>query len=143
MVRCTFLLMKTKSPISPDAANTRHKRHVWIGMSIYVVTLLACVKLIKATPPGPLHYLLAILPTLPVIWVMWSLFSFLTHADELQRRVHLEALAVAAGVTAFLSLTYGFLEDFAGLPHIPAWWTFVVIDMVWGATGCVLWRRYR
>ena len=67
----------------------------------------------------------------------------LSRTDELQRRVYLESLAIAAGVTAFLSLTYGFLEDFAGLPHIPAWWTFVLIGTVWGATSCLLWRRYQ
>src|SRR5580704_11543224 len=95
---CMFYFYPMNTPrLSPDAANRRHKRNVWIGMSIYVVAILGCAKLIKATPLGPLHYLLALLPTLPVIWVMWSLFNFITHADELQRRVHLEALAVAAG----------------------------------------------
>ena len=128
---------------NPDAAFRHHRRRVWIAMSIYVAAILICVKVIKHTPEGPLHYVLALLPTLPVIWLMWSLYVFLTQADELQRRVHLEALALAAGATAFLSLTYGFLEEFAGLPHIAAWWTFVLIDIVWGATSCVLWRRYK
>jgi hypothetical protein len=68
---------------------------------------------------------------------------YLTQADELQRRVHLTSLSLAAGVTAFLTLTYGFLEDFAGFPHIPAWWTFVLIDLVWGASSCLLWYRYK
>lgn len=136
--------MNTNRPLSPDAADRRHRRRVWIGMCVYVVLILGCIYLIKhAAPSTPLKVVLALLPTLPVIWLMWSLFEFLTHADELQRRVHLTALSMAAGVTALLSLTYGFLEDFAGLPHIPAWWTFVVIDMVWGATACVLWRRYK
>lgn len=134
--------MNTKR-ISPDKATRRYKVGVFVAMSLYVVVLFTCVHYLKTTPPGALRYLLAILPTLPVIWVMWSLCVYLTHADELQRRVQLESLAVAAGVTACLTLTYGFLEEFAGLPHIPAWWTFVLIDLVWGATGCVLWRRYR
>jgi hypothetical protein len=112
-------------------------------MSLYTVLILGCVYLIKHSQPGPLRYVLAILPTLPVIWVMWSLYVFLTRADELQRRLHLESLAVAAGVTAFLTLTYGFLEEFAGLPHIAAWWTFIVIDVVWGATHCILRYRYK
>lgn len=135
--------MNTKPRLSPDAAARRHRTHVLVAMSLYVLTLFICVKVLKTTPPGNLRILLALLPTLPVIWVMWSLYVFLTRADELQRRVHLEALAVAAGITAFFSLTYGFLEQFAGFPHIAAWWTFVLIDLVWGAYGCVLWCRYK
>lgn len=135
--------MKTNAAISPDAAAQHHKNLVKVAMSLYAVMLLACVYCIKRTPPGPLHIVLALVPTLPVIWIMCSLVVFLSRTDELQRRVYLESLAVAAGVTAFLSLTYGFLEDFAGLPHIPAWWTFVLISTVSGATGCLLWRRYR
>ena len=129
--------------MNPEAAHRRHKYHVWVAMSLYVVVLLVCVRILKTTPPGTLRAVLALLPTLPVIWVMWSLYVFLTRADELQRRVHLEALAVAAGVAAFFTLTYGFLEQFAGFSHIPAWWTFILIDMVWGATSCVLWQRYK
>lgn len=113
-------------------------------MSLYVVLLLGSTYIIKhGAPSASMKVVLALIPTLPVIWVMWSLYVFLDHADELQRRVHLTSLSMAAGVTAFLTLTYGFLEDFAGFPHIPAWWTFVVIDLVWGATSCVLWCRYK
>lgn len=136
--------MNTKSRISPDTASRRHRLRVIVAMSLYLVVLLTCTHYLKHSAlTGALRVLLALLPTLPVIWVMWSLFDFLRHADELQRRVHLESLSVAAGVTAFLSLTYGFLEEFAGFPHIAAWWTFVLIDMVWGAYGCVLWHRYK
>jgi hypothetical protein len=136
--------MNTKTPLSPDVAQRRQQLHTRVAMSLYAVLLMACIYLIKHTAPStPVKALLALIPTLPVIWVMWSLYVFLTRADELQRRIHLTALSMAAAVTAFLTLTYGFLEDFAGLPHIAAWWTFVVINIVWGATSCLLWRRYR
>ena len=135
--------MNIQARINPEAAGRRQRIHVLVAMSLYVVVLFACIRYLKTTPPGALRYALALLPTLPVIWVMWTMYVYLARADELQRRVHLEALSLAAGVTGFLCLTYGFLEDFAGLPHIPAWWTFVLMDAVWGAAGCVLWRRYK
>lgn len=133
--------MNTK--LNPDLAKKRHQWQVLGGMTVYVVVLFICGRYLKLNPPQGLKLLLALLPTLPVIWVMWSVIRYLGQTDELQRRVHLESLAIAAGVTAFLTLTYGFLEAFAGLPHIEAWWTFVVIDLVWAGTGCVLWRRYK
>jgi len=129
--------------LNPDLAKKRHQYQVLAAMSLYTVALLACMHFLRQDPPAPLRVVLALLPTLPVVWVMWSVIRFLGQTDELQRRVHLEALAIAAGATAFLSLTYGFLEDFAGFPHVAAWWTFVLIDIVWAATGCVLWRRYK
>jgi len=136
--------MNTKPRLNPDTAHRHHRIRVIVAMSIYVLLLLGSVYFIKHGHPGPaLTVVLALLPTIPVIYVMWSLYVYLEQADELQRRVHLTSLSMAAGVTAFLTLTYGFLEDFAGFPHIPAWWTFVVIDLVWGATSCVLWCRYK
>lgn len=136
--------MNTSTRLNPDQAHRRHRLQVIVAMSIYAALLLGCVTLIKHQHPvGPMLVALALLPTLPVIWVMGSLYVYLTQADELQRRVHLTSLSMAAGVTAFLTLTYGFLEDFAGFPHIPAWWTFVVIDLVWGASSCLLWYRYK
>ncbi len=136
--------MNTKSRLNPDIAHRRHRVRVIVAMSIYVALLMGSVYFIKHGHPGPtLTVVLALLPTVPVIWVMWSLYVYLTQADELQRRVHLTSLSMAAGVTAFLTLTYGFLEDFAGFPHIPAWWTFVLIDIVWGVSSCLLWWRYK
>jgi len=136
--------MNSKPRLNPDIAHRHHRVRVIVAMSIYVLLLLGSVYYIKHQhPTGPLLVTFALAPTLPVIWVMWSLYVYLTQADELQRRVHLTSLSMAAGVTAFLTLTYGFLEDFAGFPHIAAWWTFIVIDMVWGVTSCVLWCRYK
>lgn len=135
--------MSTAPRLSPDVASRHYRVHVIVAMTLYLATLLICVKLIQATSSAPLHVILALIPTLPVIWVMWCLYLFLTRADELQRRVHLTALSVAAGVAAVLTLTYGFLEQFAGFPHIAAWWTFVLIDVVWGAVSSLLFRRYK
>ena len=129
--------------LSPDKAKKHHQRQVVVAMAVYCVALIASGHYLNLNPPQGLKLLLAVLPTLPVIWVMLSVIRYLSQTDELQRRVHLESLAIAAGVTALLTLTYGFLEAFAGLPHIEAWWTFVVIDLVWAGTGCVLWRRYK
>lgn len=33
--------------------------------------------------------------------------------------------------------------DVAGFPRVAAWWTFILIDMVWGSTVCVLSHRYK
>ena len=135
--------MNTPKPISPDAACRRYNLTIFAAMAVYVVVLLACVYELKHTPPGPWRAVLALLPTMPVFWAMWSVIVYLRHTDELQRRIFVDALAIAAGVIGALALTYGFLEDFAGFAHVPAWWGFVIMDFVWGASVCVLRLRYR
>ena len=113
------------------------------GMALYAVFVWVCVQLLKQMPSGPLRISLALLLAIPVAWVIWAVVRYLKFADKLQRRVQLEALSIAAGVTAFLSLSYGLLEDLGGLPAVSAWWGFVILDMVWACTSFVLFRRYR
>jgi len=135
--------MNNKLPISPDAAKKRYQWQVLIAMIIYMVVVFICVKLLKHPQPAAVRITLALLPALPVVWVMWSVIWYLRVADELQRRVHLESLSIAAGATAFISLTYGLLENLAGFPMVSAAWGFVILDLIWGATACILFRRYK
>src|SRR5579871_4093545 len=136
--------MKTPTYISPDRAKKQYRVQMMVAMTLYVVAVLSCAYYLKhGNPQGALKVTLAMLPTLPVIWVMWALVVYLRRADELERRVHTTALSIAAGATALVCLVYGFMEDFAGFPHLAAWWYFVLIDMVWGAACCVLWKRYK
>ena len=135
--------MNAKPRITPAVANRRYQVHLVVAMVIYVVLVAISVNLLKSGHSGTVRVLLALMPALPIVWVLWAVIRYLGEADELQRRVHLEALSIAAGAAAFLSLTYGLLEDLAGFPHFSAWWTFVVIDMIWGPTSCILWRRYK
>ena len=63
--------------------------------------------------------------------------------DELQRRIHLEALAFAFAATAILGTAYGFLIN-AGLPEID-WGAWIWPGMValWVVGLVIANRRYR
>ena len=63
--------------------------------------------------------------------------------DELQYRIHLEAMTGAFAATAVLITTWGFLEK-AGVPA-PRWglWAWPVMVALWGCSLLVLGRRYR
>lgn len=135
--------MQTKQALSPAVASRRYQTRVAVAMVLYMALIAATVHLLKSGVVGPLRIALALLPALPIAWVMAAVIRYLSQADELQRRVHVEALAIAAGVAAFLSLSYGLLEDMVGFPRLPLWWMFMVIDLVWAGAACILWRRYR
>lgn len=74
-----------------------------------------------------------------IVFPVWSL----RHLDELQRKIQLEALAIAFIGTAVLGAGYGFLQS-AGLPQID-WGTFIWPAMVglWAIGYAVASRRYR
>ena len=115
-----------------------------IGASVaYLVLRVLCRHFLDGGAEGGLRVALAALPALPVLWMLWSVHRYLSRADELHRRVHLEALGIAAGVTAAFSIVYGLLEESAGFPHLTARWAILLIGLSWVASGCVLWRRYR
>lgn len=121
------------------------RRYVWqmlILMAAYVVILLASIHALKTGHFSPLFTdLIAVTPALPLFGVVASVIQFMLSVDELQRQIHLEALAIAAGVTAALAITYTFLEG-VGLPHSQAWWAFACIDLVWALSLPIVKRRY-
>jgi hypothetical protein len=55
--------------------------------------------------------------------------------DEFVRLRSLQALALAGGVTAGFTLTYGFLEN-AGLPRISAFTVWMVFGGSWAVVSC-------
>ena len=55
-------------------------------------------------------YLAAWMPALPFVLLMWLLIRGIRGADELERRIHLEALVVAFPVTMLILMVLGLLE---------------------------------
>lgn len=137
-------------PMMNDTKRTDRERRIGrrytiqiIGlMLVYVAVLFASIAALKGTHFSPaLRALIAVTPALPMFGVVAVVIQFMLSIDELQRQIHLEALAIAAGITAALAITYTFLEG-VGLPHSQAWWAFVCIDIIWAGSLPFIQRRY-
>jgi hypothetical protein len=76
----------------------------------------------------------AALPVLPAIAAMVAFVRFLRTMDELQRRIHFEALVIAFAAAILITFSYGFLET-AGLPAIPWIWIAPMMIVLWGVTA--------
>lgn len=135
--------MSTNQILPPEIASRRYQTQAVIGTVLFIVLVTCIAGPAREGTHGPWRTIVALLPMLPLIWTFWAVVQYLGRADELVRRVNLEALAVAAGFTAFLSLAYGLLEDLAGFPHIALWWIFVAVDLFWALAALILWRRYQ
>lgn len=81
-------------------------------------------------------------PILPATVATWAFFAMLRDADELERRIHHQALAFAFTVTFAACLAYSLLEDL-GLPPISAFWWWFIAAMSWGVGLTIYSRKYR
>jgi hypothetical protein len=129
--------------ISPAKADRQVGLRIAAGAIAYVALRILSEHLMQGMPQGGLRTALAVFPALPVLWMLWSVHLHLTRTDELHRRVHMQALGVAAGVTAAFSIVYGLLEESAGFPYLSVRWGIMLIGLTWVASGMVLWRRYK
>ncbi|HET7923167.1 MAG TPA: hypothetical protein VFM15_10480 [Gammaproteobacteria bacterium] len=131
-----------KKPVSPARLNRRHQLEVLVGVAAYTLVLVLSIELLKQGITGLGRVLLALSPMLPAAFIVWSVFRNITRLDELQRRIQTESLALAAAGTAFLGLTYTFLEGSAGFPRLGAWWAWASVGLIWAIARLVLRRRY-
>ncbi|MFY7864655.1 hypothetical protein [Roseateles sp.] len=90
----------------------------------------------------PWRDLLALSPMLPGALVVWAILRQLSRLDELQRRVQLEALAMAFAGTAFISFSYGFLEGL-GYPRLSMFVIWPLMAGLWMLGLVLASRRYK
>jgi len=123
-------------------ARTQYRRFMMLALAAYAAILGPAIPLIDAYPESAWRIPLAIAPILPFIYGIFVYVRYLRMVDELQRRIALEALAIAFGASAAITFGYGLLQ-FAGLPD--ANWSFVWIVMggSWILGGLYADRRYR
>ncbi|MEO8061219.1 MAG: hypothetical protein ABI821_00585 [Pseudomonadota bacterium] len=118
--------------------DVRRKYHLELGVSmgLYLVMLAGSLAIAKTMEPGSLRTALLITPVIPIGLTIWAIARQFRRVDEFVRLRTLESLAIAAAVTAGLSLTYGFLEG-AGFPRLSMFWVWGVMGFVWGAFQCL------
>lgn len=111
-------------------------------MIAYPLMLFLSSWLLRQYPSALWTPLVAVLPVVPVLFGLRAFLRFLNRLDEMQQKVQLNAIALAAGATAIICLTLGFLEN-AGLPMLSLIWVFPMMVAIWGVATAVVARRYR
>lgn len=95
--------------------------------------------------PTWLRVAAALLPVGPTVAALWSIANGLRESDELQRRVHLEALAIAYPLAILLLMTLGLLELAIGLN--PNDWSYrhvwIYLPIFYFVGLVIAWRRYK
>lgn len=128
-------------------ASRDYRRRMWPAMLVYVAAVLASSWLLKHyVIATPLRALIAIAPALPITFVMFAYLRYLRTVDEMQRRIEMEAVGIAALFVSQLYLAGGFLQigkviDVqAGVAMI---WVFPLMCLCYGVGKFFAMRRYR
>jgi hypothetical protein len=147
-----FLLgavLKARLPDSCDTATPalrrRYLREFVPAMAAYVVLVTLSVWLLKRVDAPALRAVVALMPVPAVALAVRAIMRYIRDADELQRRIELEAVSIA---TAFVSLGYltaGLLQS-AKVIDIPSSvamiWVFPLLCLGYALVKVAVSRRY-
>lgn len=108
--------------LGPHGAR-RIGRSVGIAIGVFLVLFLAARFLLELdTLSTAARVTIALAPLPAFAWFLWSFVQSVSLADELERRIQLEALAVAFPLTISLLMTLGLLQ--IAVPLSPDDWSY-------------------
>lgn len=126
------------------SAARRYTRDIVFASGLYAVFVVAGATATRTLDlPQWAIACVALAPLLPAMLMLRAYLVLIAAVDEFQRRIQSEAIIVAAGVVGFSSFAYGFLEEWAGFPHLPLIWVLPALIGVWGIALGVIRRRYQ
>ena len=127
------------------AAGRRYLKRFFPTMTAYVVALFGATWALRHyDPQGIALILLSVLPALPIIGVIGVMGLYLLEEKDEYLRARI-VTAMLVGLALMLSITsaWGFMEEAGVLPHLPAYFAFIIWCAGWGLSQCVAGLRER
>lgn len=122
----------------------RYMRDMGVAALLYTGVIFAGAYAVRYLDlPQWLVIVAAIAPMLPALMMLRAYLVFVNSIDEFQRRIQMEAILIAAGITGFGTFAYGFLEEWADFPHVPLIWVLPALIGTWGIAACIIRLRYK
>jgi hypothetical protein len=126
---------------TPRDAQALRRFNLWLlAASLTYVGATAAIRWREAVP-GPLPWILVALAWVLAVQSVRCYLAFLRGADELLRRIQIEALALGFGAGAVVSLLYPLVASL-GAPALEAHLIPLVMMLSWGAGAYFGARRY-
>lgn len=126
------------------AVEKRYLREFLPAMAAYTVIMLTVWPLVRTTDDRLMRTLIALAPVIPVLFAVRAIIRQILGSDEMMQRLHLEALAISAGIVAVVSLTGGFLAaaQVIDLDGSILLWVFPALAGTFGLARVIATRRY-
>ncbi|HEY4093677.1 MAG TPA: hypothetical protein VGN46_19390 [Luteibacter sp.] len=129
------------------AVHKRYLREFFPAMAGYVVILFASLFWLRTLDGTLARAAVTVLPAIPIAFVIRAMVRVIRDQDELERRIDLEAIAIAGGIGVFGFLTYGLLLNAKVLPDptgaAVAIWVFPILMGLFGIAKCSMRWYYR
>ncbi len=137
---------------SPGLLDTYPREKTWRilleaapPLLLYMLAIDRWPELLARVPAGGMRMAAACAPALLVLWACWAFARYLRLLDELQQRVELVSVGLAAGLTGILAAAAGALHG-AGLVRVPGeagLWVFPLLAVAYSLFRAALTRRYQ
>jgi hypothetical protein len=111
---------------------------LWIAMALLGTWLLRAYKV-----EGTAAYFIALAPFAPSLLMLTGVVGMIRRQDELYQRIQFEAIAFAAILVWFVTLTWGFLEVAGLVAPLPTLWIASGLVFLYGFGGWFFRRRYQ
>lgn len=142
-------LLRAYLPTPCDTATPRlrrrYLREFLPAMALYIAAVLASAWLLRRVDDTVLRALVALLPVPGVALALRAVVRYIRDADELQRRIEVEALAIGTAAVSLGYLAAGLLQA-AKVIALPAGaamiWVLPLVCLAYGAAKIVVSRRY-
>lgn len=82
---------------------------------LYIGLTTGAYVLEPSAPSQAVKTTLAVLPLLPLVWIFWLYFRYLGECDELERKIEMDAMAVASMAGLLCGYALLLLHDFGVL----------------------------
>lgn len=96
---------------APRALMRRYYREFFPPMACYFVVMLMWKRLIAGVDIVWLRVLVALLPAAFIALAIRAIARYVRDSDELQRRIELESVGIAAGLASMACMAAGFLQS--------------------------------
>ena len=131
----------------PQLGGAGRRDSVFIGAGIVWVVIYWIALYILKSPEtsGALKVAMVLLPVVPFAVFLFRFIGYVRSLDELHRRVHLEALALAFPIATLFLMTLGLVEKAGALSA--KYWSYqdvwYYLPLFYLIAVAISWRRYR
>ncbi|HET8984654.1 MAG TPA: hypothetical protein VFN03_02735 [Trueperaceae bacterium] len=133
----------TSTPVG-GSVRARGMRQFVYGMVGYGAAVV--LEGLFVEPQGLSPWVAVALVLVPMAFAVWGMAGWLTAVrtfDELRQKIFAEAGLISFGVTAVATFTYGFLENYLGLPRLSMFFVFPFMAFCYSLSLPFVFRRYR
>lgn len=126
------------------AADRRNNRRFTVWCIAWAAALIGATWIVEFydSVVGPIAWLVALSPNIVAIGALVAYLRFLRMADEMQRRIQIEGLAIGFGTGWIFAIGYLVLQT-AGAPAIPLTTIILVMTAGWIVGNIIAVRHYR